>query len=293
MTLTEAIFQGILQGLTEFLPVSSSGHLAVYQYFTGQSGEAGALFSVLLHLGTLLAVIIAFWGTIWELVLEFFRILGEFFCRGRRFPHSPEHRRMIGMLLLSLLPLGLTFVVKDLLRHVAEDQNIVIEGLCFLVTAVLLLLADRSFPGRKTAEQMRPGEALLIGTVQAIAPLPGVSRSGSTLSAAMLCGFSKEFAIRFSFLMGIPAVCGALLLDAKDIFGGGLSLPLPVLLAGLGCSLVFGLLAIGMVRWLVASDRLRWFGYYTLVVGVICIIVGGIDLFTDYSIQKAVMALLS
>lgn len=291
MTITEAIIQGIIQGLTEFLPVSSSGHLALYQYFTGQSGESGALFSLVLHLGTLLAVIVAFWGTIQPLIVEFFHLLGDLFRGKLSFKRVNPQRKMIFLLIISLLPLFLTLLLKDILRGVAEDNSIIVEGVCFLVTSTMLLMADRC-SGRTTARGMSYRAATAIGLVQAFAPLPGISRSGSTLSAGMMLGLEREFAVNFSFIMGIPAVCAALLLDAKTIIGGGLNLPASVIIIGLVFSVVFGLLAIGMVRWLVASQKLRWFGYYTLVLGIFVLGAGVYDSISGHALQNAVIAML-
>ncbi len=290
MTITESIIQGIIQGLTEFLPVSSSGHLALYQYFTGQSGESGALFSLVLHLGTLIAVVVAFWGTIQELIMEFFNMAGDLFHGKLSFKKVNPRRKMIFLLVVSLLPLFLTLLLKDVLRGVAEDNNIIVEGICFLVTSSMLLMADRC-NGRTTARGMTYRAAVTIGLVQAFAPLPGISRSGSTLSAGMMLGLERGFAVNFSFIMGIPAVCAALLLDAKDIIGGGLHLPASVILIGLVFSAVFGLMAIGMVRWLVASQKLRWFGYYTLVLGIFVLGAGIYDAISHHALQNMVIAM--
>ncbi|MFV0496731.1 MAG: undecaprenyl-diphosphate phosphatase [Candidatus Fimivivens sp.] len=291
MTVTEAIIQGIIQGLTEFLPVSSSGHLALYQYFTGQSGESGALFSVVLHLGTLIAVFVAFWGTIKALIVEFFNMVGDLFHGKLSFKRVNPQRKMIFLLIVSLLPLFITLLLKDILRGVAQDNSIFIEGLCFLVTSSLLLMAD-SCTGRTTAQGMPYRTAATIGLVQAFAPLPGISRSGSTLSASMMLGLERNFAVNFSFIMGIPAVCAALLLDAKEIVGGGLNLPTSVILIGLAFSTVFGLLAIGMIRWLVAAHKLRWFGYYTLVLGIFVVGAGVYDAISGHALQNIVITLL-
>ncbi len=291
MSITEAIIQGIIQGMTEFLPISSSGHLSLYQYFTGQSGESGALFALVLHLGTLLAVFVAFWGTIWGLIVEFFHLLGDLF-RGRfSFKGANPQRRMIFLLVVSLLPLFLTLLLKDVLRGVAEDNNIIVEGVCFLVTSVMLLMADRC-TGRITARGMSYRAAAAVGLVQALAPLPGISRSGSTLSAGMMLGLDRAFAVNFSFIMGIPAVCAALLLDAKTILEGGLDLPPSVIIIGLVFSVVFGLLAIGMVRWLVASQKLRWLGYYTLLLGIFVLGAGIYDAISGHALQNLMIALL-
>ena len=293
MSMTEAIIQGIIQGLTEFLPVSSSGHLALYQYFTGNNSESGALFSLVLHLGTLVAVFIAFWGSIRPLIQELFCMLGDLFQGRLSLRTQRPQRRMLFLLFVSLLPLALTFLLKDLMQGVAADGNIIVEGVCFLVTSALLLLANSCPPGRIKAGHMSYRAAAAIGLAQAVAPLPGISRSGSTLSTGLILGLDRKFALDFSFIMGIPAVIGALLLDAKEILGGGLELPLGVVLAGLVTSLVFGLLAIGMVRWLVASQKLQWFGFYTLLLGVLALGIGIYDAAAGHPVQAAVIALFA
>ena len=292
MSIWEAFIQGIIQGLTEFLPVSSSGHLALYQYFTGQSGESGALFVLVLHLGTLVAVFVAFWKTIRELIVEFFSAIPDLFFGRLDIRHPSPNRKFIFLLIVSLLPLFLTLLFKDPLRAVAEDNDILVEGVCFLITSGMLLSADKMTRGRKTAANMSYRAALTIGMVQAVAPLPGISRSGSTLSAGLALGLSQKFAVTFSFIMGIPAVCAALLLDIPEIISGGLNTPVSVIFVGLITSMVFGILAIQMVRWLVASQKLRWFGYYTLVLGSVTVVIGICEKLLDHPIQKMIVGLL-
>ena len=291
MSIWEAVLQGIVQGLTEFLPVSSSGHLSLIQYFTGQSGEVGAFFSILLHLGTLLAVIIAFFPTILELVVEFFHLIGEIF-RGRfSWRHANANRRMILLLIVSCLPLALTLVLKDWFEGFSTDNSIVAEGVFFLITSALLFISVNCPKGRKSARDMTLTDALAIGTVQAIAPLPGVSRSGSTISAGLLLGLDRKFAVQFSFIMGIPAVLGANILEIGTAMRDGLALPLslPVILAGLGTALVFGLLAIKMVNWLVTEDKFTYFAWYTLVLGVLTIGLGIYENVAGHPLQQIIL----
>ena len=290
MTWFEAVVQGIIQGLTEFLPISSSGHLSLYQYFTGNSGEAGALFSLVLHLGTLIAVVAAFWGTLWPLIAEGFGMIGALFTGRLDRKHPNERQKMIYLLAVSLLPLFGTLVLKDLLQGVAADNDIVVEGVCFLITGALLLMTDSCVKGHRRAGQMTYRSALFIGCVQAIAPLPGLSRSGTTLSAGMLLGLDPVFAVNFSFIMGIPAVIAALLIDVKEIVGGTLGLSAPIIILGITVSALFGLLSIWMVRWLVKEQKLRWFGYYTLILGVLVLAIGIFEMVTDHAVQSAVVA---
>ena len=147
MSFWNAILQGIIQGLTEFLPVSSSGHLSLYQHFTGQSGEAAGLFSILLHLGTLAAVCIAFWDTIWGMIVEFFRMIGDVLKGKFTFHTTDPNRRMIFMIVVALVPLLVFFFLRDWYTSLSTDNDIIVEGLCFLATAGLLYLADHGAEG--------------------------------------------------------------------------------------------------------------------------------------------------
>ena len=195
MSIVSAVLQGILQGLTEFLPVSSSGHLSLFQYFTGINSESSVTFSVMLHLGTLLAVIIAFRGTVWQLLREFFLMFADLF-RGRLFREKATHyRRMLYLLMLSCVPLLLVLPLQDVITSVSADNDILVEGICFLITSALLFLADRVPNGRRDAATMKGKHALAIGTAQLIATLPGISRSGSTISVGRLCGLERSYAV--------------------------------------------------------------------------------------------------
>ncbi len=293
MSITEAVIQGIIQGLTEFLPGSSSGHLSLYQYFTNQSGEAGAAFSLLLHMGTLFSVFIAFRKDIFRLMGSLLGVIKDLAVNrpGLKKPH--EDRRTILLLLVSLLPLWGTYIFKDLLQKTASDNDILLEGVCFLITGLLLLTADKAPKGFRRANRMTHRSALAIGFMQAVAPLPGISRSGSTLSVALILGLDVQYAVSFSFLMGIPAICAALLLDAGKLFGGNFLIPPVVMVTGLVTSAGFGLMAIGMVRWLAAKRRLRYFGFYTMILGCLVVSIALFELATGRALQAALSAILS
>lgn len=293
MTVANAIVQGVIQGLTEFLPVSSSGHLSLIQYFTGQSEETGILFTVLLHLGTLLAVCIAFHRTIFRLIKECFAIVRDVFAGRFSIKNVSPYRRMVFLLVVSLLPMGISFLLLDVFDHVSSDNDIVVEGLCFLLTSMLLFGTNQCRCGKKTAKTMRYRDALAIGAMQAVAPLPGISRSGSTIAAGMFCGLNRRYAVSFSFIMGVPTVLGANLLKLKDVAQEGLSIPVPALAAGLICSLIFGLIAIKMVSWLLSSNKFIYFAWYTLILGMCVTVFGIIELTSDHAMQQAFIAALS
>lgn len=294
MTTLSAILQGILQGLTEFLPVSSSGHLSLYQYFTGISSEGSVAFSVMLHLGTLIAVIIAFRKTIWELLCEFVGIFGDLF-RGRLFrgPVRPQ-RRMLYFLMLSCVPLLFVLPFKDSIEAISADGDIIIEGICFLITATLLFMADRCNQGTKKAGTMTVADSILVGIAQCVATLPGISRSGSTISAGMLRGFDRSYAVSYSFILGLPAVLAAGLLDLKAVMceGGGMDISWGTAILGMLTAAVFGLLAIGLVKWLIRSNKFRIFAFYTLIIGILTIVCGIVEKCTGNAIQTAISGLI-
>ena len=292
MSMIEAVIQGIIQGLTEFLPISSSGHLSLFQYFTGRNGETGALFSILLHLGTLLAVCIAFYKTILCMVVEFFAIIRDIFTGRFSFREMSNYRKMIFLLIVSLLPMAITFLFLDFFSGLSSDNSIVAEGLGFLATSALLTLSVRCVKGRKTSGTTTYKDALAMGFMQSVAPIPGISRSGSTISVGLLCGLEREFAVSFSFIMGVPTVLGANILEIGPALKTGLDIPAHALIAGLVASLVFGLLAIWMVRWLVVGDKFIWFARYTFVLGVITLIIGLIDKFAGYPVQQWIIGLV-
>ena len=279
MSFWDAILQGIIQGLTEFLPVSSSGHLSLYQHFTSQSGEAAGLFSILLHLGTLVAVCIAFWDTIWGMIVEFFRMIGDLFTGKFTFRTQNPSRRMIFMLFVGLLPLLVFFFLRDWYTSLSTDSDIIVEGLCFLATAGLLYLADHLVPGKKDASNMRVRDALLVGTMQGIAPLPGLSRSGSTISAGIFDGLNREFAVSFSIILGVPAVLGDNIFEVKDALEAGTDMQVAPMLAGMVVAAVVGFLAIKLVRWLARSGNFKVFTWYTAVLGTATVVIGMVEKF--------------
>ena len=284
MSYFSAIIQGLIQGFTEFLPVSSSGHLSLYQYFTGTSSEESLLFSVMLHFGTLAAVIIAFWPTVWQLLIEFLSIFADLFT-GKIFKGYPKpYRRMLYFLMLSCVPLLVVPFVQDFIEGFSTDNSIIAEGCFFLITA---LLADRAVKGINTARSMTAQDSVAIGVAQVFATLPGISRSGSTISAGLLMGLDRSFAVSYSFILGLPAILAAGLLDVKDILETGeLGVPVGPALVGMAVALVAGLLSIKLVKYLVSSDKFGIFAWYTLILGVLVLGIGISEHFTGNAIQN-------
>lgn len=279
MSILSAILQAIVQGLTEFLPVSSSGHLMLVQHFTHVEASDATFLSAIMHLGTLVAVFIAFRKTIWHLICEFFRMLKDIFTGKFHFKEMNEYRRMIFMLILSLVPLLIILPFKDYYDALVEQGSLIFLGICFVLTSILLYISDRCVKGRKTAKDMKWSDAITIGIAQGVAVLPGVSRSGSTVAASLICGLSKKFAVQFSFILGIPAILGAGLLEIKDAIETQANIEILPVIIGFVLSAITGLLAIKMVSWLIKSEKFRIFAYYTLALGAVVIGIGIFDLF--------------
>lgn len=275
MNIFEAIMQGIIQGLTEFLPVSSSGHLSLYQHFTGNSGEGALLFSAVLHLGTLVAVFTAFRKTIWELIKELGFMIKDIFTGKFKWKEMNPPSRAIIMMIISLLMLIPFYIFKDFFEGVSEDSDIIVEGICFLYTATILFFSDRCVKGNKKFGDITVKNAVTVGAFQGVALLPGVSRSGSTISGGLFCGFERETAVQYSFILGIPAILGGCLLQVKDAVDQKAMDIEPLNFAvGFIVSAIVGICAIKMVNWLVKSDKFKIFAVYTLILGVVVIGIG-------------------
>lgn len=280
LSILDGVWQGILQGLTEFLPVSSSGHLSIYQHLTGQSGEVGLMFSVFLHFGTLIAVFIAFRQTICRVIVSFFRLVGKLFRGKLRLHEMDGYERMTALLVIGLIPMIFAYFIKDFYESFSTDNSLLVEGICFVATAVLLYASTRLAKESKSIEQTSPSDALIVGCVQAIAPLPGLSRSGSTISAGLLCGLERPLAVEFSFILGAPVVLAANLLELKDALTTEETFEAVPLLVGIAVSAAVGFLAIKLVQWLIRADHFRVFAWYTLAVGLLCI---GISIYETVS----------
>lgn len=265
------IIQAIVQGLTEFLPVSSSGHLSVVQHVTGIDGEAALVLSIVLHLGTLAAVFAAFWGTIWGMIKEFFLTIGDIFTGKFSWRGMNGTRRMMMMVIISTLVLVPFMLIKDFFTGRQGDGDIVFEGVAFLFTALLLFLSDRCSDGAKGAEDMTVKDALAVGLFQVAALFPGVSRSGSTTAGGLFCGFDKQTSVTFAFILGIPAILGGSVLELGDALKSELELDWAALGLGFVISAAAGFAAIKLVSWLLKKNRFKIFGAYTLIIGLLCI----------------------
>ncbi|MCL1824125.1 MAG: undecaprenyl-diphosphate phosphatase [Oscillospiraceae bacterium] len=272
------VLQGILQGLTEFLPVSSSGHLSVFGHFTDMGGEESLLLIVVLHLGTLAAVLIAFRETIMGMIKEFFLCIADIFTGRFKWKTMNDNRKMLFMTIVStsvLIPVYL--FLKDYFTAPEGDGDIIFEGIAFIFTAVLLFLSDACVKGFKTGKDMKIKDAFTIGLFQVIALFPGVSRSGSTITGGLLCGLSRQTAVTFSFILGIPAILGGGVLELKSALESDLQLNYLELLIGFTVAAVVGFFAIKLVKLLAKKEKFKIFGVYTAILGVFCIVWGVLE----------------
>ncbi|NMA79034.1 MAG: undecaprenyl-diphosphate phosphatase, partial [Clostridiales bacterium] len=235
------------------------------------------LLIIVLHLGTLFAVFVAFRKTIWALIKEFVFLIGDIFRGKFKWKEMNGSRRMIFMLIFACVPLLGFYILKDMFEAVASDDDIILEGICFLFTGFILYISTKVIGGRKDMAQMRAGDAFTIGIFQGIALLPGVSRSGSTISSGIFCGLKREEAVKFSFILGIPPILAASALQFRDLHGVQTDIDIAPLVVGFLISAVVGFLAIKLVQWLIKSDRFKIFAVYTLALGIVVIIIGIIE----------------
>ncbi len=273
MTIWNAILLGLVQGIAEFLPISSSGHLSILQnLFHMSTAENGHLFfDVLLHLGTLISICIVYWRDIVAMVRETIA-----FFRSARLPAEQRRQqlpaaRMVLMIILATLPLFLILPVNDLVEQLYYHTFFI--GLMLILTGFLLFVADKMPKGTRTEKTMRVRDALIIGVCQAVATIPGLSRSGTTIAAGMATGLDRSFAVRFSFLMSLPAVLGANILSLAKAAKAGIDVSLlPAYLAGMLVAMVSGVAAIGLVKRLTSKGRFGAFSYYCWGAGALTMI---------------------
>lgn len=273
MSILNAVFLGFIQGVAEFLPISSSGHLAVLQnVFNMQTAEEGhMLFDVLLHLGTLIAIVIAYWKDIVYVVSDTVSLVRS---SNEAFPEErTEHpgARLLLMLFFGTLPLFVIYPFHDSLEQLYYKTGFI--GAAFLLNGCLLYVSDRIVPGRGNERTMRVRDALLIGCAQAVATIPGISRSGSTITAGIATGQSRSFAMKYSLLMSLPAVLGANLLSLIKALKAGVEWSnFPAYLIGMIVAAVVGYFSIILLQRLLKKGKFGNFAYYMWGVGVVTLI---------------------
>ena len=274
MDIWSAILLGLVQGLAEFLPISSSGHLSVLQnLFHLNSLEEGHLFfDVLLHLGTLVSIFICYWKDIKDMVREVFIVLrGGRTVSGELVKQPLPAARLFLMLVIATLPLVLIVPINDLVEQLYYQTWFI--GVAFLLTGCLLYVSDRMTPGTKTEKNIRIRDALIIGCCQCVATIPGLSRSGTTITAGIATGLDRSFAMRFSFLLSIPAVLGANILSIFNAVSEGFETSLlPVYLVGMLAAVVSGIAAIMLMKLISRKNKFGFFTYYCWAAGIVTLV---------------------
>ncbi len=285
MTVLQSILLGIVQGITEFLPVSSSGHLAILQNIFHVETDGGMLFDIMLHIGTLVAVFVVYHKDIWKMIVEALKMAGDIFfnlktlilnkihktsLKYRRIVNN-SYRKFVVLILVSTVPTGIIGVLgKDLISD--ASNTLLIPGICLLITAVLLLIADTVKEGRKLPKNTTYTNGLIIGAAQGLATLPGLSRSGTTIAACLLCGIDRRFAVKYSFILSIPAILGAAVLEVKDVIAEPIETSqLGIYAIGMVFSAVVGYVCIKTMLVVVRNKKFKYFSYYCFVVGIVAI----------------------
>lgn len=288
MSFIEAIIMGLIQGLTEFLPVSSSGHLAIFKNIFHISTDTGLLYDVMLHIATLVAICVVYWKDVKELFINGCCMVGLWITNGviwvsnlfrkkedkksYKSVLTTPYRRFVLMILISTVPTGILGVLLEKVIGSASEL-LILPGICLIFTAILLFIADHAKIGDKTEETASYKNSLVIGLAQGVATLPGLSRSGTTITACLLSGFSKEFAVKYSFIMSIPAILGAMVLEAKDFtltdFAGGM---IWNYIAGMIVAGVVGYICIKTMLMVVKKNKFTIFSVYCLIAGIISVV---------------------
>lgn len=273
MTIGEAIILGLVQGVAEFLPISSSGHLAILQNLFNMSDIEGGhmFFDVLLHFGTLVAICFMYWSDITRMFRETLDMLG-----GHNRTANGEYKplpaaRLFVLIIAATLPLVLVLPVNDYIEQLSSST--VFIGIALILTGCMLFVSDKMTPGTKTEKNMRFTDALIIGLCQCVATIPGLSRSGTTITAGIATGQKREYAVKFSLLMSIPAVLGATLLEFIKAIQTGIDVRLiPAYLIGTVAAMVSGVFSIGILKMIAKKAKFGGFAYYCWVVGSLTII---------------------
>lgn len=273
MSYLMAIFYGFIQGVAEFLPISSSGHLAaLHNVFdiADLEGSASLLFDILLHLGTLAAVVIVYYKDIWELILAFFRIVKKVFSGKCRYSEFDRNERFVILLFVAVIPLVIGAFIDGYVEAVRNYTFAI--GIFWLINGVMLLVSDGIVKKKKSLEEITPKNAFCVGLFQLIAILPGISRSGMTITGGLFNGFKREEAVKFSFILSIPAILGANVFAIASLSSEAFaSINVGVYAVGIVSAAVFGVLAIKLLNYISQKHNFRLFSVYCFVIGVAAI----------------------
>lgn len=266
----KSIVYGIVQGLAEFLPISSSGHVAAFQNIFGDVGVPEVTFTLLLHVGTLAAVLVVYWKDVLELIKSFFSVTGKLFTGKFNYKNFNENEKFFCLLFLALIPLVIGAVLEGFVE--AASSYLFIIGILWIINGIIFLVTENVKKPEKSLDKITPLDALRVGLFQLFAILPGISRSGMTITGGKLHGFTNEFAVKFSFILSIPAIVGStaitLIKDWDEIQFGSQT---GVILAGVAAAFISGLCAIKLLQYISRKSGFKGFAYYCLAIGVFAI----------------------
>ncbi|MCL2115378.1 MAG: undecaprenyl-diphosphatase UppP [Methanobrevibacter sp.] len=265
MDILQGIMIGIVQGLTEFLPISSSAHLIFIQKLLGVE-QANLAFDVLLHFGTLIAVVGHFYKDIVEMIKAFFSSIVDIFKGNFQNGFKEDsYKKLAWMVIIGTIPVALVGILFNA-EIEAVFQTVTVPAFFLIITGTLLYTSERINLGNRNIEKTGIKDSIIVGISQALAIIPGLSRSGTTISSGLFLGFDKEFAAKFSFLLAVPAILGATLVQLKDI-GTGLDSNMLAYVFGFLAALISGYLAISLLLKLIKEKSLDIFAYYCWIVG--------------------------
>lgn len=272
MSILFAIICGIIQGAAEFLPVSSSGHLALFQNIFYDK-EVPMTFDILLHLGTLIAVFIVYWRDIFPLIPAFFTMLGKVFKGKFKLTEYTANERMVIMVLIGTAPLIIAAFLGDAVEFLSSSTLAI--GIILIINSVMLFVSDMLSRGGVNINNVKPRNALVVGLCQLFAIVPGLSRSGTTITAGLTQNYDREFAVKFSFILSIPAIIGANITSIPDILENPIpTADIPAYVIGAVIALICGVAAMKLLILISRKANFRAFSFYTCAVGVIAIILG-------------------
>ena len=272
----KSIIYGIVQGLTEFLPVSSSGHLAVFQNVFGSVGVPEVTFTLLLHVGTLAAVLLVYYKDVLDLIKSVFSTLGKIFTGKFKWSNLNDGEKFFCLLFIALIPLLLGAVLENTVEFLSGYTLAV--GILWLINGIIFLVSESIVVKKKEFSEIKPLDAFKVGFFQLFAILPGISRSGMTIVGGTLFGFKREFAVKFSFILSIPAILGSTLITLlKDWDAISFDSSMGVILAGVAASFISGLLAIKLLQYISQKHNFKVFAYYCFAAGILAI---GYDIIT-------------
>lgn len=285
MPVWKAVITGLLQGIAGFLPISSPGHMIIIkQVFGVDLGSGGIFFDVMVHSGILVAIFIAFQKDIRKMVTEGIHIIIDIFAnicifflritdKGREYRHiiKSSYRKFVLLVIVSALPAA---VIGLLLSDTVETANdmVIVPGICFFVTAAFLFIADFADTGNKKPKEVSYMDAGIVGIAQGLAAMPGISRPGTTITACLLCGFDRKFAVKYSFILSIPAVIGTLILELKGLTTSAiLKEDVPGCVIATVVAAVAGYFSICFMMSIARRKGYKYFAIYCIIAGSIAV----------------------